>query len=155
VKRCNGAPDHRFDQLVVRERGQAGLSDNELSSSQYRDAIGNRSNLGKAMGDDGDAQSVAPQPFKAVEKVINLLWREHTRGFIEDDDSGPGQQNLEYLHPLAFADRQVSYGGRRLDGQSVPFDRVVDLRGQRPASKPEAMSLECKRHVLENRQRWD
>jgi hypothetical protein len=73
------------------------------------------------VGDEHDCVAVAAEVRQDLEEAVDLVRREASRGFVEDQDARVRQEQLDDLHALLLADRQLPHRRRRIDRESVAF----------------------------------
>ena len=85
----------------------AGIRDpDDLAAPDDRDPVGDLEHLVELVADEDDAVALVREAPQDGEDLLRLLWREHGRRLVEDEDPRLAVERLEDLDPLLPADRQ-------------------------------------------------
>ena len=103
------------------------------------------------------------RPSAAIERrvtnsALGLLWREHRRRLVEDQDARLSVERLEDLHPLLLADRELPDSRARLDGDPVALAELgyalLD-RARVEQERPAEVAMIAEHDVLGHGERLD
>ena len=94
--------------------------------SQHRDPVGHRPHLVELVGDEDHRAALGGHGAQHREQGLGLLGGEDGGGLVEDQDAGVLGQDLEDLHPLLLAHRQLPDAGGGVDRQVVALTQLVD-----------------------------
>src|SRR5690606_16438348 len=114
----DGTTDHHLGEFLGRHFAGSRLP-YDLAPPEHRDPVGDLEHLPELVGDEDDPLARLAQASDDLEEILDLLRREDRCGFVEDDDLGFAEQDLDDLDPLLETDRQVFDDGARIDLQPV------------------------------------
>ena len=90
-----------------------------LALAQDGAAVGHGHDLVELVGDEEDALALGGQVLHNLHQLVDLLRRQHSGGFIEDEDLIVSVQHFQDFRPLLHAHGDVLHQGVRVHGQTV------------------------------------
>src|SRR5690625_739272 len=114
----NGPANHGFRQILpVRFPGRQ-LGD-DATAPQNRDPVADAQDFVELVGNEHHRQAVGRQATKGSEETLRLLWCQHRRRLVQNEDSGTEVEGLENLDPLAITDREARNRSGEIDLQAA------------------------------------
>ena len=94
--------------------------------AQDGDGVGVAEHLVELVGDEDDRLALSLEVAQVAEQLVHLVRHEHRRRFVEDEDLGASEEDLEDLDPLALTELEALHQLVRMDPQPIPLTQLDD-----------------------------
>ena len=135
-------PYHHLRQAVFVGAFWDGFTDHRAAPDD-QDAVGHIQHFAQLVGNKDDRLSLMIQLAHDPEQLIRFLRGEHRGRLIKDEDIRLAVEQLDDLHALLHAHRQVAHVSVRVNFQLVALGNVADTRGC-----PGAVEETARAHLL-------
>jgi len=121
------------------------------ATAQHGDAVGDREDLVEFVADQDDALAIVFHAFDHREEAVDLLRREHARGFIEDQKFRALQERFEDFDPLLFSGAEVCDAGMQVNLEAVAARELLDGACEGAGGEDGGEARKADREVLGDR----
>src|SRR5690606_17150320 len=115
------------------------------------DPVGHTQDFLELVGDKDDGLALGAQCLHHIEKTFDLLWGQHSRWLVKNQNIGIAIERLDDLHPLLDANRQILDHRIGINVESIAFRKLSNAAGDHAAiQKPAAHTLTAQHHIVDH-----
>ena len=141
------ALEHHLDEDLLGRLGTEKRA-RDAALAEHRDPVGAPEDVLHPVGDQHDRVPVGAEASERAEERRDLVLREHARRFVQDQDPGVGQQELEKLDLLLLPDGKSAHAGLGIDLEPVAGGKLPDAVADLTPFRDQSQVREEERDVL-------